>query len=480
MSDCFSVCSHLGLARSLSPLTLVFCKWFDRSLERLTAPERRDVSAAVMDLRMNPDLPGLRPHKLSNGLRSISANMDLRIILHVEGATAICLHAGRHDAAYRWAERHRVGRHVVTGALQLVELPLVEAPAPPVRREARADSPVPFFAGEDPSWLLSLGVPPDWIAPVQAIDSDDTLLDLADHIPEDVVERLLDLRYGRRPEPPPLPADRDALSAASNARQFRVVADDAALQDALGRPWPEWAIWLHPDQRAAVEASHRGPARVTGPGRDRHDGGGAAQGGAAGPRAAGRACQGLDPRRCGASDGRMGSGAHLAGHHRGAGPCRALVRALAEAAAPGETRSGPWRSSGWRSWGSSPGSGAARAILSGMVRRIGMARLERASHAVCAGIEGRLHRVSREETALEQLARLTGLKDHMTARTTALVAEPGAALDAPVEGLARAIAAPVGEASTRLVEAAERLDGVALGSDPGRAVLPQRSGSSTP
>jgi hypothetical protein len=68
-----------------------------------------------------------------------------------------------------------------------------------------------------------------------------------------------------------------------------------------------------------------------------------------------------------------------------------------------------------------------------MVRRIGMARLERASHAVCAGIEGRLHRVSREETALEQLARLTGLKDHMTARTTALVAEPGAALDARVE-----------------------------------------------
>lgn len=90
--------------------------------------------------------------------------------------------------------------------------------------------------------------------------------------------------------------------------------------------------------------------------------------------------------------------------------------------------------------------GLACSILFGILLRRGLARLERASHDLCLALEERLTWISLERTALDQLRTLADLKEHMTAQTTALVAELGRALDQRLEALGEAIAAPVGKA----------------------------------
>lgn len=246
------------------PILLAFSRPFDRAFERLTKVEQHRVDTAVMSFRRNPDLPGHRLHKLTNGLWSMSPSDELRVILHREGGRGLLLHVGHHDAAYAWAARHRLDRHEVTGEMQLVELPEVTRGLGPA---APAPAPRPgLLAGEDPAYLAALGVPGDWIGPVRAIRDSDGLLDLVGKIPDDVVERLIELAAGHRPAPPaPVAPDADPWATEAARRQFRLLADDPELQRALERPWPEWTVWLHPAQRDAVERRFEGPARVTGP-----------------------------------------------------------------------------------------------------------------------------------------------------------------------------------------------------------------------
>ena len=41
------------------------------------------------------------------------------------------------------------------------------------------------------------------------------------------------------------------------------------LEQALAFPWEKWGVFLHPSQRALVERSFSGPARVAGRASDR-------------------------------------------------------------------------------------------------------------------------------------------------------------------------------------------------------------------
>ena len=47
-------------------------------------------------------------------------------------------------------------------------------------------------------------------------------------------------------------------------RRFRVIDNQQELRQALDFPWDQWIVFLHPTQRAVVERSFNGPARVTG------------------------------------------------------------------------------------------------------------------------------------------------------------------------------------------------------------------------
>lgn len=249
-----------------APGELITTRQYLRSFERLSPQEQREVDLAVMKFWRQPDLPGLRLHQLNARERrfhSISPNMDLRIILLLDGPRRVLMYVGRHDEAYRWAETRRVERHEITGTAQIVEY-LETVRELPVA--VPAEAPVsPLFAAETDDYLLSLGVPRDWLPRLREVTDEAGLLRLVDHLPEEAAEALLELAEGGRPAPPaPVAQEEDPYTSGDAVRRFHVLGDEIELARALERPWPEWTVFLHPTQRAVVEANFDGAARVTG------------------------------------------------------------------------------------------------------------------------------------------------------------------------------------------------------------------------
>jgi hypothetical protein len=117
------------------------------------------------------------------------------------------------------------------------------------------------------------------------------MLALADHLPAEAAEAVLDLTTGRPPHARrPAPSDKEAVVMSDAIpdmpvevtqprlpyppadpfdhpdarRRFRVVTDVEELTRALEYPWERWTVFLHPAQRELVERRFGGPARVAG------------------------------------------------------------------------------------------------------------------------------------------------------------------------------------------------------------------------
>ena len=294
-----------------------FANTFTASLDRLMPNEQKAVKTTAFDLQMDPSRPGHKLHRVDaardRNFWSVRAGRDLRIIVHRTASSFLLCYVDHHDQAYRWAERRRLERHPRTGAAQLVEIREivreVEAPryvqAKPEGEAPRFDAeiglpadrpgPLPDAVGEAPTTpvtaterlahtaregvppapellfsdrtdddLLGFGVPMDWLEEVRTA-TEDSLLELADHLPAEAAEALLELATGGTPRTPtPLPPEADPFAHPDAGRRFRVVTDREELERALDAPWERWMTFLHPAQKAVVERDHGGPARVAG------------------------------------------------------------------------------------------------------------------------------------------------------------------------------------------------------------------------
>ena len=120
------------------------------------------------------------------------------------------------------------------------------------------------FAGMSDNQLLSYGVPVEWLPDIYTAD-EDAILDIASHLPSEAAEALLELATGGTPQvPSPVPVSIDPFDHPDAHRRFRIMSGWEELERALDYPWEEWAIFLHPAQRAIVERDFSGPARVSG------------------------------------------------------------------------------------------------------------------------------------------------------------------------------------------------------------------------
>ena len=242
---------------------------FTAALARLDAPSQKAAKTTAFDLQLNPVAPGLRFHRIDasrdRNFWSIRANADIRIIVHKTEGSFLLAYVDHHDAAYAWAERRRIEAHPRTGAIQIVELrERVEdlpAAAPPVTQPGPASRPI--FAALSADQLLGAGVPPDWIADVQAA-TEDGFFALAEHLPAEAAEALLDYAGSGRLPAPPAPPTADPFAHPDTQRRFRVVDNQAELAAALDAPWERWMVFLHPAQQGVVDRGFNGPARVTG------------------------------------------------------------------------------------------------------------------------------------------------------------------------------------------------------------------------
>lgn len=246
---------------------------FTDSLGRLTGDEQKAVKTTAFDLQVNPAHPSLQFHKLDRpkdpNFASVRVSKDIRIIVHRTSGSLLLCYVDHHDEAYRWAQRRRIETHPKTGAAQLVEVrETVKEIAVPKYIEVEQPSAVKakplLFAHLDDDRLLGFGVPPEWLADVKAA-TEDSLLELADHLPAEAAEALLELATGGTPiEFKAPPAGLDPFSHPDAQRRFRTMHDGQELQRALDYPWEKWTVFLHPAQEQLVRTAFNGPARVSG------------------------------------------------------------------------------------------------------------------------------------------------------------------------------------------------------------------------
>jgi len=247
---------------------------FTDSLARLTGEEQKAVKTTAFDLQLNPANPGMSFHKLDKAkdknFWSVRVSRDIRIIVHRSDASLLLCYVDHHDKAYQWAERRKLETHPKTGAAQLVEIrETVQEILIPSYVEAQVTRPEPvnkplLFANCKDDELLSYGVPPEWLNDVRQAN-EDTLLILADRLPGEASEALLELATGGKPRvATPVTPTANPFEHPDAQRRFRVMSNVEELERALEFPWDKWSIFLHPDQRQFVERAYTGPARISG------------------------------------------------------------------------------------------------------------------------------------------------------------------------------------------------------------------------
>lgn len=267
---------------------------FTDSLARLTGDEQKAVKTTAFDLQLNPASPGHNFHKLEKArdrnFWSVRVSQDIRLIVHRTSGSLLLCYVDHHDKAYAWAERRKLEVHPKTGAAQLVEIreTVQEITIPKYVEIPQPVPPKPALFGhiaEDV--LLSYGVPAEWLGDVRNAN-EDRLLDIADHLPAEAAEALLELATGGKPAIRVAPVQQaivfeqaqvnaplaavsveakpaaDPFAHPDAARRFRIIGDAAELERALEYPWDKWTVFLHPDQRELVERVYSGPARVSG------------------------------------------------------------------------------------------------------------------------------------------------------------------------------------------------------------------------
>jgi mRNA-degrading endonuclease RelE of RelBE toxin-antitoxin system len=246
---------------------------FTDSLARLTAEEQKSVKTTAFDLQLNPANPGMSFHKLDKArdknFWSVRASDNLRIIVHKTNASLLLCYVDHHDKAYDWAERRKLETHPKTGAAQLVEIrETVQEIRLPVFIQGNESKPKDeeklLFANTTDEDLLKFGVPIEWLNDVRQA-TEETLLALADHLPGEAAEALLELATGGKPRiPQPVAVTADPFDHPDAQRRFRVMTNVEELQRALDAPWEKWTVFLHPEQRQMVEQDYAGPVRISG------------------------------------------------------------------------------------------------------------------------------------------------------------------------------------------------------------------------
>jgi len=156
-------------------------------------------------MNMNPAGSGKSFHKLDaikdKNFWSVRVSSDIRLIVHKTASSLLLCYVNHHDKAYAWAARRKLETHPKTGAAQFVEIreTLKEIEVPKyVEVEQPTPPKPPLFASRSDEELLAYGVPQEWLDDVKQVDEDSLLL-LAEKLPAEASEALLELATGGTP-----------------------------------------------------------------------------------------------------------------------------------------------------------------------------------------------------------------------------------------------------------------------------------------
>ncbi|MEU2073417.1 UvrD-helicase domain-containing protein [Streptomyces sp. NPDC013489] len=183
-----------------------------------------------------------------------------------------------HDDAYTWAAKRLYSANSATRALEVRDAVALDELTPLYETAAR-QAPQLLFAKVSDGTLRELGIDDQVLRAARSLADKQQLDAFATLLPEDQLEVLQYLAEGfspeevyrdvvavRRPADAPAEAVEDLATVIANTTaRIRLVTGPHELEEALGKPFEAWRIFLHPSQRrVAYRASYGGPVQVTG------------------------------------------------------------------------------------------------------------------------------------------------------------------------------------------------------------------------
>ena len=253
---------------------------------RLPSSQQRGVRTLISRFNADPTSSGLNYERIQGArdpnMRSLRIDLSYRAIVSKpeRGDRHMLLWADKHDAAYKWALRHRCDINPETGALQVCE----PEDRPPADSRAAVSEPSPAtsehagrrlaFADLKDRQHTRLGVPPAMVAEVREIFDEAGLDAMQARLPVEAYDALYLYLAGDTYEQ--LVAEREApaevdtedfasaLERAESRARFVILEDDLALEAMLNAPLEHWRVFLHPSQRRLVERRWNGPVRALG------------------------------------------------------------------------------------------------------------------------------------------------------------------------------------------------------------------------
>lgn len=259
--------------------SLAIDRGFISDLAKLERPVVKRVTE-VFDEFDSATHTGLHLEKIANArnprFRSIRIDQAWRgiVLAPINGDVYTLLKVLHHDDAYAWAQRSNVSVNTATGGIEIRDEAELDRRIPEMEQSAKSARTLIFEEVSDGE-LTKLGVDQQVLAFARTV-TDSSQLDAAkSFLPETQWDVLCGLAAGFSPEEVwadlgaailQEPVDTEDLDAAILRSHERVVLVEGPdeLMDVFAYPFATWRIYLHPTQRAVVDAAFKGPARVTG------------------------------------------------------------------------------------------------------------------------------------------------------------------------------------------------------------------------
>jgi hypothetical protein len=259
--------------------TLAIDRGFLGDLAKLEKPVVKRITE-VFDEFDSATHTGLHLEKIANArnprFRSIRIDQSWRgiVLAPASGDVYTLLKVLPHDDAYAWAQRSNVSVNTATGGIEIRDAAELDRQIPEMEKAAKSAG-IPLFKRISDGELTKLGID-EQVRSFARTVTDPAQLDAAkSFLPETQWDVLCGLAAGFTPEEVwtdlgaaivQEPFDTEDVDAAILRSQHRVVlvSGPDELMEVFAYPFATWRVYLHPTQRAAVDASYKGPARVTG------------------------------------------------------------------------------------------------------------------------------------------------------------------------------------------------------------------------
>ena len=263
--------------------TLVFAKEFLDDFARLESPVRQKVRE-LPDKFEHAAHTGVHLEKLAGArdgrVRTVRVDRFWRgvVVRLGEGRYAL-LRVLAHDEANEWASRQQFGVNPVTGLVEILDVPIVDARVEAVTQMATPEAPR-LFEGRRDRDFTAVGIDEELVPILRRLVDEAELYAIANYLPDAQGDAALLLADGKTTDEvwAELASDYGlsggevdtndidtALQKPGSQSSFVVTTNDAELVDLLSGDFEAWRTFLHPTQRSVAHRPvFNGPAKVTG------------------------------------------------------------------------------------------------------------------------------------------------------------------------------------------------------------------------